>query len=178
MICCCCCSVTKSRLTLCNLMDYSMPGSSVLYHLPEFAHIHVHWASDAIWPSHLLPPPSFAFHLSQHWVFSSESALPIRWPKYWSFSFSISSSNEYSGLISFRNDWFDLLAVKVTHNSQTHKQSDSQLKLWCLLQHHSLKASILWCLAFFMVQLSNPYVTTGNTMLLLLSRFDYMDLCR
>ena len=82
-------------------------------------------------------------------VFSSESALCIRWPKYWSFSFSSSLSNEYSGLISFRIDWFDLLAVQGTIKS--------------LLQHHSLKPLILWCSAFFMVQLSHPYMTTGKT---------------
>ena len=83
-------------------------------------------------------------------VFSNESALHIRWPKYWSFS--ISPSNEYSGLISFRIGWFDLLAVQGTLQS--------------LLQHHSSKASILWCLAFFMVQLSHPYMTTGKTIAL------------
>ena len=85
-------------------------------------------------------------------VFSSESVLPIRWPKYWSFSFSISPSNEYSGLISFRIDWLDLLAVQETLES--------------LLQHHSSKASILWHSAFFMVQLSHPYMTTGKTIAL------------
>ena len=82
-------------------------------------------------------------------VFSNESVLPIRWPKYWSFSFSISPSNEFSGLISFRMDWLDLLAVQGTLKS--------------LLQHHSSKASILWHSAFFIVQLSHPYMTTGNT---------------
>ena len=82
-------------------------------------------------------------------VFSDQSALYIRWPKYWSFSFNISPSNEYSGLISFKIDWFDLLAVERT--------------LQILLQHHSSKASILWCSAFFIVQLSHPYVTTGKT---------------
>ena len=82
-------------------------------------------------------------------VFSSESALHIRWPKYWSFSFSINPSNDYLGLISFRMDWFDLLAVQGTLKS--------------LLQHHSLKASILWCSAFFMVQLSHLFMTTGKT---------------
>ena len=81
-------------------------------------------------------------------VFSNELALPIRWPKYWSFSFSISPSNEYSGLVFFRIDWFDL-AVQGTHKS--------------LLQHHGSKASILWCSAFFMVQFSHPYMTTGKT---------------
>ena len=90
-------------------------------------------------------------------VFSNESALLIRWPKYWSFGFSISPSNVYSGLISFRIDWFDLHAVQGT--------------LRCLLQDHSSKASVLSCSAFFMVQLSHPYVTTGKT------SFDYMDLC-
>ena len=83
-------------------------------------------------------------------VFSNESVIHIRWPKYWSFSFSISPSNAYSGLISFRMDWLDLLAVQGTLKS--------------LLQHHSSKASILWCSAFFIVQLSHPYMTTGKTM--------------
>ena len=82
-------------------------------------------------------------------IFSNESALWIRWPKYWSFSFSISASNDYSGLISFRIDWLDLTAVQGTLKS--------------LLQHHSSKASILWCSVFFMVQLSHPYITTGKT---------------
>ena len=81
-------------------------------------------------------------------VFSNESILHIRWPKYWSFSFSISLSNEYSGLISFRMDWLDLLAVQGTLKS--------------LPQHHSLKASIIWCSAFFIVQLSHPYMSTGK----------------
>ena len=85
-------------------------------------------------------------------VFSNESVLHIRWPKYWSFSFSISPSNEYSELISFRMDWLDLLAVQGTLKS--------------LLQHHSSKASILWCSAFFIVQLSHPYMTTGKTIAL------------
>ena len=85
-------------------------------------------------------------------VFSNDSALHIRWPKYWSFSFSISPSNEHSGLISFRMDWFDLLAVQGT--------------LMSLLQHHSSKASILRCSAFFTVQLSHPYMTTGKTIAL------------
>ena len=85
-------------------------------------------------------------------VFSNESVLCFRWPKYWSFSFIISPSNEYSGLISFRMDWLDLLAVQGTLKS--------------LLQHHSSKASILWCSAFFIVQLSHPYMTTGKTIAL------------
>ena len=91
-------------------------------------------------------------------VFSNQSALPIRWPKYWSFSFSISPSSEYSGLISFGIDWFDLLAL--------------QGSLKSLLQHDSSKASILWCSAFFMVQLSHLYMIAGKT-----TKFDYMDLC-
>ena len=93
----------------------------------------------------LLPPSIFPFIR----VFSTELTLYIRWPKHWSFSFSISSSNEYSGLISFRIDWFDLLAVQGTLKS--------------LLQHHSSKASILRCSAFFIIQLSHPYMTTGKT---------------
>ena len=90
-------------------------------------------------------------------VFSNELALHIRWPKYWSFSFSISPSNEYSGLISFRTDWLDLLAVQGTLKS--------------LLQHRSSQASILWCSAFFIVQLSHPYMTTGKTIALTLQTF-------
>ena len=97
----------------------------------------------------LLLPPSIFPSIR---VFSKESALHIRWPKYWSFSFSISSSNEYSGLISFRMDWLDLLAVQGTLKS--------------LLQHHSSKTSILQCLSFFIVQLSHPYMTTGKTIAL------------
>ena len=95
-------------------------------------------------PLLLLPPISPSIR-----VFSSESSLPMRWPKSWSFSFSISSSNEHPGLISFRRDWLDLLAVQGTLKS--------------LLQHHSSKASILQCSAFFMVQLSHPYITMGKT---------------
>ena len=97
----------------------------------------------------LLLPPSIFPRIR---VFSSESVLHIRWPKYWSFSFSISPSNEYSGLLSFRMDWFDIPAVQRT--------------LKTLLQHHSSKASILQCLAFFRVQLSHPYMTTGKTIAL------------
>ena len=95
-------------------------------------------------------------------VFSNESALLIRWPKYWSFSFNISPSNEHSGLISFRMDWLDLLAVQGTLKS--------------LLQHHSSKASILWCSAFFTVQLSHPYMTTGKT--IALTRWTFVDKVR
>ena len=99
---------------------------------------------------HLLLLPSSIFPSLR--VFSNESVLHIRWPKYWSFSFSISPSNEYSGLISFRMHWLDLLAVQGILKS--------------LLQHHSSKASILWCSAFFIVQLSHPYMTTGKTIAL------------
>ena len=108
---------------------------------------------DAIRPSHPLSSPSPpALNLSQHQVFSNKSALRIRWPKYWSFSFNISPSNEHPGLISFRMDLFDFLAVQGTLKS--------------LLQHHSSKASVLLCSAFFIVQLSHPYMTTGKTIAL------------
>ena len=111
-----------------------------------------HCVSDATRPSRPLSSPSPAFNLSQHQVFSNELAVCIKWPEYWSFSFSISPSNEYSGVISFWFDQFDLLAVQGTLKS--------------LLQHHSSKASILWSSAFFMVQLSHPYMTTGKTIAL------------
>ena len=134
-------------LTLCSLMDYSMPGFPVLHHLLEFAQTHVHCLEDVIQPPHpLLPPlllPSVFLSIK---VFSNESALHIRRTKYWSFSFSISPSHEYSGLISFRTDWSDCLTVQGT--------------FWSLLQHHSFKASILWCSAFFMVLGSHTYMTT------------------
>ena len=142
----CCCSFSQSCPTLCDPMDCSMPGFSVL-HLPEFAQIHVHRVSDhLILCNPLLLLPSVFPSIS---VFSNESALRIRWPKIWSFSFSISPSNEYSGLISFRIDQFHLLTF--------------QRALKSLLQHHSSKASILWHSAFLMVQLSHPYMTTGKT---------------
>ena len=131
-------------------MDFSMPGLPVPHHVPNFAQVHVHCIDDNIsnlvlWCPLLLLPSIFPSIRD----FSNESAIGIRWPKYWSFSFSISPSNEYSGLISFRIDWFDLLAVQGTLRS--------------LFQHHSSKASILWCFAFFMVQFSQPYLTTGKT---------------
>ena len=120
------------------------------HQLPELAQIHVHWVSDTIQPSHpchpLLLLPSIFPNIR---VFSNVLVLLIRWPKDWSFSFSISPSNEYSGLISFRMDWLDLLAVQGTLKS--------------LLQHYSSKPSILWCSAFFMVQLSHPFMTNGKT---------------
>ena len=131
-------------------MDCSMPGFPVLCHLPELAQTHV---SDAIQPSYLLLSPSPpAFILSNIRVISNESALGNQVAKYWSFSFSISPSNEYSGLISFRLDWCDLLAVPGILKS--------------LLQHHSSKASILPCSAFFMVQLSHLCLTTRKTIAL------------
>ena len=140
-------------------MDCCTPAFSVHHQLPELAQTHVYRVSDAIQPSHPLSSlisvllPS-VFPSSR--VFSNESALPIRWTKYWSFSFSISPSNEYSGLISFRNNWFDLLSVQGILKS--------------LLQHHSSKASILNRSAFFMVQLSHPYMTTRKTTALHLLR--------
>ena len=140
-------------------MDYSTPGLPVPHHLPEFAQVRVLWISDAILTisfsvalfSFCLQsfPASGSFPMSQ--------LVQIRQPKYWSFSFSISPSSEYSGLISFRIDWFDLLAFQGTLKN--------------LLQHHSLKASVLQCFAFFIVQLSHLYMTTVH-------RFDYTDLCR
>ena len=141
-------------------MDCSTPGCPVHHQLWELTQTHVHWVSDAIHPSHSLlssPPP--AFNLSSIRVFSSESALHIRWPKYRSFNFSISPSNEYSGLISFSIEWFDILVVQGTLKS--------------LLQHHNSKASILQCSAFFIVQLSHPYMTTGKTMAL--TRWTFVD---
>ena len=131
-------------------MDCSTPGFPVHHQLTEPTQTHVHRASDAIQPSHTLlslSPPAFIFPSIR--VFFSESALHIRWSKYWSFSFSISPSNEYSGLIFFRIDWLDLLAVQGTLKS--------------LLQHPNSKASILWCSACFIVQLSPAYMTTGKT---------------
>ena len=134
-------------------MDCSTPALPVCQQLLEFTQTHVHWTGDAIQLSHplssLLLLPSIFPSIR---VFSNESVLHISWPKYWSFCFSISPSNEYSGLISFRMDWLDLLAVQGTLKS--------------LLQHHSSKASILQCSAFFIVQLSHPYMTTGKTIAL------------
>ena len=139
-------------MTLCDPIDCSTPGFPVHHQLPEFTQTHVHWVSDAIQPSYPLSSPSPAFNLSQRQGLFNESALRIRWPKYWSFSFNISPSNEHPGLISFRMNWLDLLAVQGTLKS--------------LLQHHSSKISILWCSAFFIVQLSHPYMTTGKTIAL------------
>ena len=146
-------SVAQSRVTLCDPMNCSTPGLPVHHHLPEFTQL---TSIESVMPSShlilccpllLLPPilPSIR-------VFSSESTLHMRWPEYWSFSFSIIPSKEHPGLISFRMDWLDLLAVQGTLKS--------------LLQHHSSKASILRHSAFFTVQLSHPYMTTGKTIAL------------
>ena len=134
-------------------MNHSKPGLPVHHQLLEFTQTHVHQVNNAIQLSHplspllLLPPipPSIR-------VFSNESTLCMRWPKYWSFSFSINPSNEHPGLIAFRMDWLHLLAVQGILKS--------------LLQHHSSKASILQLSAFFTVQLSHPYMTTGKTIAL------------
>ena len=131
-------------------MDCSLPGFPVHHQLPEFTQTHAHWVGDAIQPSHPLSPPSPpAFNLSQHqglfkWVSSLHQVAKVLEFQY--------SSNEYSALISFRMDSLDLLAVQGTLKS--------------LLQHHSSKASILWRSAFFLVQLSHPYMTTGKTIAL------------
>ena len=139
-------------------MNDSTPGIPVHHQLLEFTQTHVHWVSDAIQPSHPLSSPSLpVLNLSQHqglfkWVSSSHQVA-----KYWSFCFKISPSNDHPGLISFRMDWLDLLAVQGT--------------IKCLLQHHSSKASILQHSAFFTVQLSHPYVTTGKTIALTRQNF-------
>ena len=169
-------------------MNHRMPGLRVHHQLPESTQTHVHRVGDAIQPFHPLSSPSADLNFPSIRVFSNESALCIRWPKYWSFSLNISFSNEHPGLISFifnffnlnfyfyfillyntvlvlayidmnpprvymhRMDWLDLLAVQGTLKS--------------LLQHHSSKASILWCSAFFIVQLPHPYMTNGKTIAL------------
>ena len=146
-------SVTQSCPTLCDPMDCNTWGFPVHHQFPELTETHVRWVGDAIQPSHPLSPTSPpAFNLPSIRVFSNESVPWISWPEYWSFSFIISPSNEYSGLISFRMDWLDLLVLQGT--------------LMSLLQHHSSKASILWHSAFFMVQLSHLYMTTGKTIAL------------
>ena len=143
-------AVTQSCPTLCNPMNCSTPDFPVLHYLPEllkFMSIELMMSSNhLILCRPLLLLPSIFPRIR---VFSKVLAPHIRWPKYWSFSFSISPYNEYLKLISFRIDWFDLLAV--------------QRALKCLLQHHNSKASFLWCSAFFVVQLSHPYMTTGKT---------------
>ena len=142
-----------SHVRLCDPMNHSMPGLPVHHHLPEFTQTYIHPVGDAIrrlilcCPLFLLPPilPSIR-------VFSNQSTLRMRWPKYWSFSFSIIPSKEHTGQISFRMDWLDLLAVQGTLQS--------------LLQHHSSKVSILQRSAFFTVQFSHPYMTAGKTIAL------------
>ena len=141
-------SVAQSCPTLCDPMNRSTPGLLVHHQLPQFTQTHVHRVRDAIHPSHPLSSPSSSLQS----VFSNESALHIRWSKYWGFSFSGSPSKEYSGLISFRMDWLDLLVVQGTLKS--------------LLQHHSSKASVLQHSGFFVVQLSYPYMTTGKNLAL------------
>ena len=139
-------SVTQSCLTFWDPMECSTPGIPVHYQLLELAQTYVHWVSDAIQPSHLCRPLLFLPSIFPSIrVFSNESVLRIKWPKYWSFCFSINPSNEYSGLISFRIDCFELLAIQGTLKS--------------LRQHHSSKASTLWPSAFFTVQLINPCMT-------------------
>ena len=134
-------------------MNCSTPGCPIHHQLPELAQTHVHQVGDAIQPSHPLPTllllPSIFPSIR---VFSNESVLPIRWPKYWSFTFRVSPSNEYSGRIFLRIDWFDLLAAQRTLKS--------------LLQHCSSKTSIFWCSAFLIVQISCSYTTTGKTIAL------------
>ena len=143
-------SVAQSCPTLCDPMNCSMPGLPVHHQFRSLLKLmpikSVIPFSHLIFccPLLLLPPITPSIR-----VFSNESILHIRWPKYWSFSFSISPSNEHPGLVSFRMDWLDLLAVQGTLKS--------------LLQHHSSKASIFQCSAFFTVQLSHPYMTTGKT---------------
>ena len=130
-------------------MNHGTPGLPIHHQLIELTQTHVHWVSDAIQPSHPLSspyPPAFIFPSIR--VFSNESALHIRWPNYWSFSFNISPSNEHPGLISFRMDSLDLLSVQGTPKN--------------LLQHHNSKASILQHSTFFIVQLSHPYMTSGK----------------
>ena len=153
-------SVAQSCLTLSDPMDYSTPGLPVHHQLPELSQL---MSIESVIPSNhlilshpLLLPPSIFPRIR---VFLNESALLIRWPKYWNFSFNISPSNEYSGLISFRMDWLDVLAVQGTLKS--------------LLQHHSSKASILLHSAFFTVQLSHPYMTTGKTIALTRRTFPF-----
>ena len=152
-------SVAQSRPTLCDPMDCSTPGLPVYHQLSELTQIHVHRVSDAIQPSHPLsspsPPPSIFPSIR---VFSSDSVLCIRWPKYWSFSFNISPSDEYSGLVSLRLDQLDLLVVQGTLKS--------------LLQHHSSKVSIVRHPAFFILQLSHPYMTTRK--ILTLTRWTFV----
>jgi len=144
-LCVCTCLLEKTVQLLNHVRLFATPGFPAHHQLPDLAQNHVHRVSDAIQPSHPLSSPSPPAPPSIR-VFSNKSVLHIRWPKYWSFSFSISPSSEYSGLTSFKIDWLDLLAVQVKS----------------LLQHHSSKPSVLRCSDFFMVQLLHPYMTTGK----------------
>ena len=146
-------SVAQSCPTFCDPMKYSTPGLPVHHQLPGFTQTHVHRVSDAIQPSHPLsfPSPPAPIPLSIR-VFSNESVLRMKWPKTGVSALAISPSKEHPGLISFRMDWLDLIALQVTLKS--------------LLQHHSSKASILRLSAFFTVQISHPYMTTGKTIVL------------
>ena len=141
-------SATQACLTLCDLMNCSTRGLPVHHQLLEFAQIHAHWVCDAIQPSHPLSLLLSHSIFPSIRVFSIESVLCIRWTKYWSLSLNISPSNEHPGLISLRMDWLALLAVQGTLKS--------------LFQHHRSKASVLWCSAFFTVQLLQPYMTPKN----------------
>ena len=146
-------SVTQSCPAVCDPVDCSTPGLPVHHQLLEFTQTHVHWVGDAIQPSHpLLSPSPPAFHLSQHQGLFQWGSSSHQMAKVLELQLSISPFSEYSGLISFRMDWLDLLAVQGTLKS--------------LLQHHSSKASILRRLPFFIVQLSHPYMTTGKTIAL------------
>ena len=142
---CFCCSVAQSCPTLCDPMDCNTPGFPVLHYLTEFALTHVHWVSGANQPSHPLSPSSLTLNHSQHQGLFQGVRVHIRWPDYWSFSFSISPSNEYSGLISFRIDWFELCAVQETlkghlqhslkaefFGAQPSLWSNSQICTWLL----------------------------------------------
>ena len=146
-------SVAQSCPTLCDPMNHSTTGLLVHHQLPSLPKL---MSIESVMPSnHLIlccPLLLLPLVFPSIRVFSNESALRIRWPKYWSFSFNISPSNEHPGLSSFRMDWLNLLVVQGTLQS--------------LLQHYSSKASILWCSAFFIVQLSHPYITTGKTIAL------------
>ena len=136
----CCCLVALLCPTLYDPMDCSTPDLPVPHHLQEFAQVHVHCVGDAIQPSHpLMPSSPSALNFSQD--FSNESSVHIKWAKYWSFSFSISPSSEYSGSVSLKIDWYDLLAIQGTFRN--------------LLQHRSSKASILLCSPFFTVPCSS-----------------------
>ena len=151
------CSVPQSCLTLCDPMDCNTPGLSVPHHLLKTAQVHVHCISGAIQPSHPLMPLLLPSIFPGIRDISNESDVWIGWPKCWSFSFSISHSNECSGLSSLKIDWFDLLAV--------------QGSLRSLLQHHSSKASILWCSVFFTIQLWQQFMTAGKTIALIIWTF-------